>query len=37
MYKLNNIKQFYYHDGSIYIIFAYGNDKHTSEVDIAII
>lgn len=37
MYKLNNIKQFYYHDGSIYIIFAYGNDKYTSEVDIAII
>lgn len=36
-YKLANITEFYYHDGSIYIIFAYGNDKHTSEVDVAVI
>ena len=37
MYKLENVSEFYFHDGSIYIIFAYGNDKRTSEVDIAII
>ena len=37
IYKVDNISDFYYHDGSIYIIFAYGNEKFTSEVDIAII
>lgn len=37
IYKVENIKEFYFHDGSIYIIFAYGNDKHTNELDIAII
>lgn len=37
MYKVDNVEEFYLHDGSIYIIFAYGNSKHTSEVDIAII
>ena len=37
MYKVENIEEFYYHDGSIYIIFPYGNDKHTSELDIVII
>lgn len=36
-YKVKNISEFYFHDGSIYIIFAYGNEKYTSEVDIAII
>ncbi len=36
-YKMENVNEFYFHDGSIYIIFAYGNDKYTSEVDIAII
>ena len=36
-YKIENINEFYFHDGSIYVIFAYGNDKFTSEVDIAII
>lgn len=37
IYKVKNVSEFYFHDGSIYIVFAYGNDKHTSEVDIAII
>lgn len=37
IYKVDNISDFYFHDGSIYIIFAYGNEKFTSEVDIAII
>lgn len=37
MYKLENVEEFYFQDGSIYIIFAYGNDKYTSEVDVAII
>lgn len=36
-YKVKNISEFYFHDGSIYIIFAYGNEKYTSEIDIAII
>lgn len=36
-YEVENVQEFYFHDGSIYMIFAYGNDKHTSEVDIAII
>lgn len=38
MYKLDNIEEFYFHDGSIYIIFAYGNNKPTtSAMDIVII
>lgn len=37
MYELENVEEFYYHDGSIYIIFAYGNDKYTSEVDVAVV
>ncbi len=37
MYKVDNVEDFYLHDGSIYIIFAYGNEKYTSEVDIAIV
>ena len=37
MYKVQNVKNFYYHDGSIYIVFAYGNEKATNEVDIAVI
>lgn len=36
-YKVSNVGEFYFHDGSIYIVFAYGNDKFTSEVDIAIV
>ena len=37
MYKIQNVDNFYYHDGSIYIIFAYGNEKATNEVDVAVI
>ncbi|MBO4293244.1 MAG: hypothetical protein J5881_02500 [Clostridia bacterium] len=37
MYKTENIKEFYFHDGTIYIIFAYGNNNYTNEVDIAVI
>ena len=37
MYNVENVKEFYFHDGSVYMIFAYGNEKYTSEVDIAII
>lgn len=37
IYKLDNVKEFYFHDGSIYIVFAYGNTKHTSELDVAVI
>ena len=37
IYKVQNVDNFYYHDGSIYIIFAYGNEKATNEVDIAVI
>ena len=36
-YKVSNVGEFYFHDGTIYIVFAYGNDKFTSEVDIAIV
>ena len=37
MYKIENVVDFYFQDGAIYVIFAYGNDKYTSEVDVAII
>ncbi len=37
MYKVENIKEYYFHDGTIYVIFAYGNDKYTNETDIAVI
>ena len=37
MYKVENIKEFYFHDGTIYVIFAYGNNKYTNETDIAVI
>ena len=37
MYKIENVEEFYFQDGAIYVIFAYGNDKYTSEVDVAII
>ncbi|MBR3255967.1 MAG: hypothetical protein IKF97_07170 [Clostridia bacterium] len=37
IYKVENISEFYFHDGSIYIIFAYGNEKYTSEYDLVII
>ena len=37
MYKIENVEDFYFQDGAIYVLFAYGNDKYTSEVDVAII
>ena len=37
MYKIENVDEFYFHDGTIYVIFAYGNNKFTNEVDIAVI
>ncbi len=37
MYKVENIKEFYFHDGTIYVMFAYGNTKYTNELDIAVI
>lgn len=36
-YKVENIEEFYIDDGSIYIIFAYGNEKRTSEMDLVVI
>ena len=37
IYKVENIKDFYYENGSIYVIFAYGNEKYTSELDVIVI
>lgn len=37
MYNVENISEFYFSDGTIYVIFAYGNDKYTNEMDIAVI
>ena len=37
MYKIENVEDFYFQEGAIYVILAYGNDKYTSEVDVAII
>lgn len=37
IYKLHNIKEYFIYNGNIYIIFAYGNDKMTSEMDLVII
>lgn len=36
-YKIENIKEFYYDNGSIYLIFAYGNEKYTSELDLVVL
>lgn len=37
IYKVNNAKQYFIgQDGNIYIVFAYGNDNETSEMDIVI-
>lgn len=35
--KVENVENFYYHDGTIYVIFAYGNTDFTNEMDIAVI
>ena len=37
IYKIENISEYYIHDGNIYIIFAYGNDETTVEKDIVIL
>ena len=37
IYKIENISEYFVYDNNIYIIFAYGNDKMTSEKDIVII
>lgn len=36
MYKVENVSEFYFNDGTIYVIFAYGNNKFTNEIDLAI-
>lgn len=37
MYKVQNSKEFFMRDGKIYIIYAYGNENLTSEMDLVII
>lgn len=37
MYEINNATEFFVHDNNLYIIYAYGNDKITSEMDLVII
>lgn len=37
MYNVENVSEFYFYDGAIYIIYAYGNNNYTSEVDLVII
>ena len=37
IYKVENIKEYFIYNNNIYIIFAYGNDKITSEMDLVII
>lgn len=37
MYNISNTKEFFVKDGTIYIIYAYGNDALTSEMDLIII
>lgn len=37
MYNIENSKEFYYNGNVIYIIYAYGNDSYTSEMDLIII
>ena len=36
MYNIENIKQFYVTNNTLYIIFAYGNDANTSEMDLIV-
>ena len=37
IYEVKNVKQYFYgEDGNIYVVFAYGNDNETSEMDIVI-
>ena len=37
IYKLDNVKEIFINDNNIYLIFAYGNEHMTSEMDIVII
>ena len=37
MYKLENSQEFFMKDGNIYIIYAYGNENFTSEMDLVIV
>ena len=37
MYKVENSKEFFMKDGNIYIIYAYGNENFTSEMDLIIV
>ena len=37
IYKIENSKQFFIYDNNLYIIYAYGNDMLTSEMDMVII
>lgn len=37
IYKVENISEYFIYNNNIYVIFAYGNDKMTSEKDIVII
>lgn len=37
MYKIENSQEFFVKDGKIYIIYAYGNENFTSEMDLVII
>ena len=37
IYKVENVSEYFVYNNNIYIIFAYGNNKMTSEKDIVII
>lgn len=37
IYKVENIKEYFIYNNNIYVIFAYGNDDVTSEMDLVII
>lgn len=37
IYKVENIKEYFIYDNNIYIVFAYGNEGITSEMDLVII
>lgn len=37
MYKIENLQEFFVKDGNIYIIYAYGNENFTSEMDLVIV
>lgn len=37
MYKIENVTNFFIHEGYLYIVYAYGNSNNTSEMDIVII